>query len=102
MGDIVKTTELAIFKTVSGSILLRLNPCLSITDSIGLFDFDIRKWQTIDKNNDIWTKFILTILASNLKREMKGISFRMFPINIGRTCFSDDSFVKSPSQIILV
>ena len=67
LGDIVEATELTIFKTVSGSVLLRLDSSLSISDSIWLFDFDIRKRQAIDKNNNIWTEFILTILASNFK-----------------------------------
>ena len=68
LGDIVKAAELAIFKALSSSVLLRLNSCFPISNRIWLFHFDIRKRQTIDKYDNVRTEFILAIFTSDFKR----------------------------------
>ena len=68
LGDIVKAAELAIFKALSRSVLLRLNSCFPISNRIRLFHFNIRKRQTIDKYDNVRTEFILAIFTSDFKR----------------------------------
>ena len=73
LSDVIKSAKLPILKANLGSLFFRLDCGLSITDGIGLLDLDIRQRQTIDKNGNVWTKLIFTILASHLKSYVKGI-----------------------------
>ena len=102
LGNIVKATELAIFKALSSSVLLRLNSCFPISNRIGLFDFNIRKGQAIDKDDNIWTKFVLTILTGHFQCQMEGVCFWVFPINIYGIFLTLQLFKERTSQIILI
>ena len=69
---------------------------------IWFFNLYKYQWQTIDKNCNIWSKFILIPFTSKLCCTMIHIILRLIKIHQLNRRYSSQSFIKPSSKVIII